>query len=89
MIDYYYELPPGTKLFGIERRYVAQYDYHPENASRFERVVHSQAMMHCSRAWMQNANGVQEVNRYQDAVWHKKADSREFALVKLQAVEIV
>ena len=89
MIDYYYELPEGTKVFGIERRYVAQYEYHPETSSELQKRIHKEAMDVCKRVWMQNANGVRQVSRYRDINWHRPVDEREFVMIKLQAVEIV
>ena len=53
-----------------------------------EKRIHHDAMDLCKRVWMQNSNGVREVHTYKDCKWHKEVDVREFALVKLQAVEI-
>lgn len=89
MIDYYYELPEGTRVFGVEHRYLAQYDFHPETASTIEKHIHREAMDSCTRVWMQNANGVRQVSRYQDVNWHKPVDEKEFIMVKLQARSII
>jgi len=88
MIDYYYELKPGTKILGVERRYLAQYNFHPETAGRFENRLHNDAMLHSRRVWLQNSNGVHEVSGYSGRHWMKPANPSEFMMVKLQAVEI-
>ena len=89
MIDYYYELKPGTQVFGVERRYIAQYDFHPEISTAMESRIHSEAMANSHRVWLQNSNGVQEISRYGSRNWIKPANPSEFMMVKLQAVEIV
>jgi len=90
MIDYYYELKPGTKLLGTERRYVAQFDYHPETSTAFERHLHNEAMKHSTRVWLNNANGVQEINTYGGCNWRKPVtNTAEFVWIKLQASEII
>lgn len=89
MIDYYYELKPGTKVFGVERRYVAQYNFHPETSGRLEQRLHNDAMLNSQRVWLQNANGVQEVSRYGSRHWIQDASPAEFMMVKLQATEII
>ena len=89
MIDYYYELPEGTKVFGIERRYVAQFEFHPETSSEIEKAIHRQAMDVCSRVWIQNANGIRQISRYKDMNWHKPVDEREFVMIKLRAEKLL
>lgn len=89
MIDYYYELKPGTKVFGVERRYIAQYNFHPDTSGRVEMKIHNDAMINSRRVWLQNSNGVQEVSRYGSMHWSKAADPSEFMMVKLQAIEII
>ena len=89
MIDYYYELKPGTKVLGVERRFIAQYNFHPETSDGFEKRLHNDAMLNSRRVWLQNANGVQEVSRYGTMHWIREANPSEFMMVKLQATEIV
>jgi hypothetical protein len=58
MINYYYELKPGTSVLGRDEKYIAQFDFNPTRAMSYEFKIHDDAMLNSSRVWMENANGV-------------------------------
>lgn len=87
MMDYYYEINPGTTVFGRSVRYLARYNFHPGEASRGEFKLHDEAMQNSSRVWLQNGNGSFLVEYFGREVLTPVAE-REFTWIKLQAVDI-
>lgn len=89
MIDVYYELEPNAKLFGKSYKYLAQFNFHPENSSAGERRLHHEALLNSNRAWIENANGV-TIIKNRRAIYHhlEPVNYRELTWIKLQAVNI-
>jgi hypothetical protein len=87
MIDYYYEFPEGTKLFDQPVRYAVQRGYHPEMEG-YQKRLHTEAMMNCSRAWLRNANGSYLVRVPGDMYHHSSASPKEFLWIQMQAKEL-
>ena len=86
MIDFYYEIDPGTTVLGKECKYLAQYSYHPDTASFFEKHVHDEALKHSRRVWLENANGVSLIkNKVTNDPY---VDTKELVWIKLQAKDI-
>lgn len=89
MIDVYYEIAPGTTVLGMDHKYIAQYNFHPETSPAVERYFHTQAMLHSDRVWMENANGVTLIKNKRDLYRrHEPVDYRELTWIKLQAVDV-
>ena len=89
MIDVYYELIPGCKVFDQEHKYIAQFNYHPEESSAFEKRFHTEAMTNSRRVWMENANGVTLIKNVRDLYRrHEPVDYKELTWIKLQAVDV-
>jgi hypothetical protein len=57
MINYYYEIKDGVRVFGHDQKYLAQFDVSPRHTNNW-RPIHDQACRHSTRIWMENANGV-------------------------------
>jgi hypothetical protein len=56
MINYYYEIPEGTTVFGHDLRYLSITDVKPDTVGW--RHLHEEALKHSRRVWLENANGV-------------------------------
>jgi len=56
MINYYYEIPEGTRVFGQDIRYLSITDVKPDTVGW--RHLHEEAERHSRRVWLENANGV-------------------------------
>jgi hypothetical protein len=90
MIDVYYELEQGAKVFGQQHRYIAQFNYHPEESPAVEKRFHAEAMMHSRRVWMENANGVTIIKNGRDLYRrHEAVDYKELTWIKLQAIDLL
>jgi hypothetical protein len=90
MIDVYYEVMPGARVFGQEVKYIAQFNYHPEESPAFEKRFHTEAMMHSHRVWIENANGVTIIKNGRDLYRQSQpVDYRELTWIKLQAVDLL
>ena len=87
MIDYYYEFPQGTLLFGEPVRYAFQRGYHPEESTSGARILHNACFQMARRIWLENANGLTLVQEYGREV-HKKCQAKEMTWIKLQAREL-
>lgn len=88
MINYYYQLPPGTTFFGEPVQYLAQYGFHNANSEDRDKHIHVCAWAMAEHVWLENANGVVEIKRngrsLPDHVL-KHANPIEFIMVKLRA----
>jgi hypothetical protein len=87
MIDYYYEFPPGMKMFDQPTRYAIQRGYHPEYSTQYQRTLHGQCYEHATRIWLENANGAVLVRQHGRDT-HKKIQPKELTWIKLQAREL-
>ena len=87
MMDYYYEIKPGTTVFGRNVKYLARYNFHPGKAMSYEFKMHNEALTNSSRVWLQNSNGSFLVEYFGREVLTPVAE-REFTWIKLQAVDI-
>ena len=84
MINYYYELKPGTTVLGRDEQYIAQLDFDPRQAMSIEFKIHDDAMLNSSRVWMENANGVTLIKAPAvDQSWGQ-IDAKEFVWIKLK-----
>jgi len=87
MIDYYYEFPEGSKIFGEPVRYAFQRGYHPDLSDMSQRLIRNEAYANATRMWVENANGITLVREYGLDV-HKRDDPRMLTWLKLQAREL-
>lgn len=90
MINYYYEIEPGTKVFGHNYKYLAHLDAKPNDMFNQWRYFHDEAMKHSTRVWLENANGVRliKTREYGDMSFGEVTDTREFFWIKLQCRDI-
>lgn len=90
MIDVYYEIAPGCRVFGHEHKYIAQFNYHPEESPAYERRFHTEAMLNSDRVWIENANGVTIIKNRRDLAhrW-ESVNYKELTWIKLQAVDLL
>jgi len=88
MIDYYYELEPGTKFLGQEAKYLVRYDFDPTHALSWEFHWHDSALKVSSRVWLQNSNGISLVKGPQGRLLAEPIDEHEFVWIKLQAQDM-
>jgi hypothetical protein len=85
-MNFYYEIPEGTSVLGRPGGgYYYQADCSPAQGGRMNHLVHTQAMDHSSRVWLENANGVTLVKGDRLKHWNNQVDEREFVLIKLKA----
>ena len=87
MINYYYEINEGVRVFGHEHRYLAQYDIKPDMFSSW-RYFHDEAIKQSRRVWLENANGLTLVREYGRDT-HQRCLPREMTWIKLQAKELI
>lgn len=87
MIDYYYEFPTDSKLFGTVTKYAIQRGYHPEESDVYQVVLHQNCYMNALRIWIENANGLTLIREYGRDI-HKKCDPKIMTWIKLQAREL-
>ena len=87
MIDYYYEFPPGYKVFDQPVRYAFQRGYHPEQSTQYQRSLHGHCYQHATRIWLENSNGATLIRMYGRDV-HEKIQPKELTWIKLQAREL-
>ena len=85
MIDYYYEFPPGMKLFDQDVRYGFLRGFHPEDASVTLSRFHSKCFENASRVWLENSNGTNLVKNGRDWYISERVNHRELTWIKLQA----
>jgi hypothetical protein len=85
MIDYYYEIAPGAKVFNREVKYLAIYDIKPYNIGW--RHLHESALAVSTRVWLQNSNGAALIRYFGNDVLTPISDS-EFTWIKLQALDL-
>jgi hypothetical protein len=83
MINYYYELKPGTKVLGKEVQYLAKFNWHPGQAMSFEYKMHDDAMENSKRVWLENANGVSLIKGPVDEVSWDLVNEQELVWLKL------
>lgn len=90
MIDVYYEVKPGTTVFGQQHKYLAQYRFHPEDSTAFEKKFHLEAMQASERVWIENANGVTIIKNKQDLYRrYEPVNIKELTWIKLQAIDLL
>lgn len=82
MITYYYEIQPGTKVFGHEYQYLAHFDVHPGRSNGINWRLHDEALKHSDRVWLENANGVSLVKG------NTPVSDEEFVWIKLKCRDI-
>lgn len=88
MIDYYYEFPEGSTLFGQPMRYAILRGHHPEELDGTgQKILHNACFQMASRIWLENANGILLVREHGRDV-HKKCDPKIITWLKLQAKEL-
>jgi hypothetical protein len=84
MINYYYEINEGVRVFGQDCRYLSITDVKPDTVGW--RFLHDEATKHSSRIWLENANGVTlvkaPINRWD------KVDDQELTWLKLICKDI-
>jgi hypothetical protein len=90
MMDVYYEVQPGCTVLGREHKYIAQFNYHPEDSTPIERRFHLEATMNSERVWIENANGVTLIKNKRDLAhrW-EPVNYKELTWIKLQAVDLL
>lgn len=85
-MNYYYEIPEDTSVFGrTGGGYYYQADCSPAQGGRLDHLMHSQAINHSSRVWLENANGVTLVKALPGDTSWGEIDEREFIMIKLRA----
>ena len=83
MINYYYELKEDVKIFGLEQRYIAQYDVKPDLFSGW-RHFHDEAVKNSTRVWLENANGITLIKSpINDNGFGRRKQSEELVWLKL------
>lgn len=83
MINYYYEIKDGIKVFGHEYKYLAHFDIKPNENFNHWRYFHDEAVKNSSRVWLENANGVTLIKGpITDTSWGK-VDEHELVWLKL------
>ena len=88
MINYYYELNPGTKIFGKEVQYIAKFDWHPDQAMSIEFKMHDDAVSNSRRVWLENANGISLIKGPVDELSWDLVNEHELVWLKLICKDI-
>ena len=83
MINYYYEIKDGIKVFGHNYKYLAHYDVKPNENFTHWRYFHDEAVKNSSRVWMENANGLTLIKPTANANFRSRADEKEIVWLKL------
>ena len=87
MIDYYYEFPEGSRIFGEPVRYAIQRGWHPDAWDYDQLALRNICYANATREWIENANGLTLVREYGLDV-HVKCDPKIMTWIKLQAREL-
>jgi hypothetical protein len=82
MINYYYEIRDGVKVFGQVHKYLAHFDIKPGETTGW-RVFHDEAVRSSSRVWLENANGVTLVKAPAGDTSWGQVDEQELVWLKL------
>ena len=56
MINYYYEIKENVRVFDQDIKYLSITDLKPDTIGW--RHIHEEALLHSSRVWLENANGI-------------------------------
>jgi hypothetical protein len=87
MINYYYEIKDGVKVFGHTQKYLAHFDVKPGQTTGW-RVFHDEAVMNSTRVWLENANGVTLVKApVNDTSWGQ-VNKHELVWLKLVCKDV-
>lgn len=86
---YYYEITPGTTLFGTHSRYWVQPKFDPQEPG-WPKTFHTEAWRHSVNIWIENSNGVTQImnNRRECFIHvprHELDSLKEFVWMKIQA----
>lgn len=85
MINYYYEIREGARLFGQDIRYLSITDLKPGTVGW--RHLHEESLNYSSRVWLENANGINLVIEDGQEV-HKPVDPYLITWLKLICKDI-
>lgn len=88
IISYYYEINPGTTVFGQQHEYLAHFDVHPGRSNGIDWRLHDEALKHSRRVWLENANGVTLVKAPNADICWGQVDIQEFVWIKLKCKDI-
>lgn len=86
MINYYYELPEGTRVFGHDIRFLSITDVKPDTVGW--RHLHEEAQTHSRRVWLENANGTSLIKGPISELAWDRVDERELVWLKLICKDI-
>jgi hypothetical protein len=82
MINYYYELQDGIKLFGKTHKYLAHFDVKPGKTNGW-RIFHDEAVIKSTRVWLENANGITLVKAPANDTSWGQVNEQELVWLKL------
>jgi len=90
-MNYYYEIPESTKVFGNNHNgYWVYPNCSPAQGGDMNHVIHSECIKASTRAWVENANGVTLIKEQRREVSTVISEnSQEFMFVKLRARNIL